>query len=34
MSKGRVSGEHFAGRWLDIGTPARLQALDQMLKLD
>jgi N-acetyl-alpha-D-muramate 1-phosphate uridylyltransferase len=34
VSKGRVSGEHFAGRWLDIGTPARLQALDQMLKLD
>jgi MurNAc alpha-1-phosphate uridylyltransferase len=34
MAEGRVSGEHFAGRWLDIGTPARLQALDQMLKVD
>jgi N-acetyl-alpha-D-muramate 1-phosphate uridylyltransferase len=33
MAEGRVSGEHFAGRWLDIGTPARLQALEQMLKL-
>jgi len=28
-----VSGEHFTGRWIDIGTPARLQALDQMLKV-
>jgi MurNAc alpha-1-phosphate uridylyltransferase len=28
----RVTGEHFRGRWLDIGTPARLAALDAELK--
>lgn len=28
MAQGRVSGEHFAGRWEDVGTPARLAALD------
>jgi MurNAc alpha-1-phosphate uridylyltransferase len=33
MADGRVSGERFTGRWFDIGTPARLQALDQMLKV-
>jgi len=27
-----VSGEHYGGRWLDIGTPERLQALDRMLR--
>ncbi|WP_089726894.1 N-acetylmuramate alpha-1-phosphate uridylyltransferase MurU [Candidatus Thiosymbion oneisti] len=32
MERGLVSGEHYAGRWLDIGTPERLQALDRMLK--
>lgn len=32
MAHGRVSGEHHRGRWLDIGTPERLQALDQVLK--
>jgi len=32
MERGLVSGEHYPGRWLDIGTPERLQALDQMLK--
>lgn len=31
MVQGRVSGEHFAGRWEDVGTPARLQALDEEL---
>lgn len=25
---GRVSGEHFRGRWVDVGTPERLAALD------
>lgn len=25
---GRISGEHYRGQWHDIGTPARLQALD------
>jgi MurNAc alpha-1-phosphate uridylyltransferase len=33
MAEGRVSGEHFAGRWQDIGTPERLAALDRELGL-
>lgn len=33
MSEGRVSGEHFTGRWQDIGTPERLVALDRELEL-
>lgn len=28
---GRVTGEHFTGYWLDVGTPERLQQLDQDL---
>jgi len=32
MSQSRVSGEYFSGRWEDVGTPARLQALDQELQ--
>jgi MurNAc alpha-1-phosphate uridylyltransferase len=32
MLAGRVSGEHFAGRWEDVGTPARLEALDKELR--
>lgn len=28
---GRVSGEHFPGRWTDVGTPQRLRELDRML---
>jgi MurNAc alpha-1-phosphate uridylyltransferase len=28
---GRVSGEHFRGRWIDVGTPERLAALDAEL---
>lgn len=28
MKDGRVSGEHFAGRWVDVGTPERLRELD------
>ena len=31
MAKGAVSGEHFTGHWLDIGTPQRLEALNQEL---
>jgi len=31
MAEGRVTGEHFAGRWEDVGTPARLAALDAEL---
>ncbi|MCB1857404.1 MAG: nucleotidyltransferase family protein [Gammaproteobacteria bacterium] len=30
--RGQVSGEHFSGRWFDIGSPQRLQALDQQLR--
>ena len=32
MAAGRIGGEHFRGLWMDIGTPARLQELDQMLQ--
>jgi MurNAc alpha-1-phosphate uridylyltransferase len=28
---GRVTGEHFRGRWVDVGTPERLAALDAAL---
>ncbi|HYH41041.1 MAG TPA: nucleotidyltransferase family protein [Burkholderiales bacterium] len=33
IAAGRVSGEHFRGRWLDIGTPERLATLDRELRL-
>lgn len=32
MQAGSVSGEYYPGRWLDIGTPERLQLLDQQLR--
>jgi MurNAc alpha-1-phosphate uridylyltransferase len=32
MAEGRVSGEHYRGAWLDIGTPERLAALDVRLR--
>lgn len=28
MQAGEVSGEHYSGRWLDVGTPERLQQAD------
>ena len=31
MQKNRVSGEHYRGQWMDIGTPERLQELDRRL---
>ena len=31
MRDGKVSGEHFRGRWCDIGTPQRLAAIDAEL---
>ena len=31
MAQGSVSGEHFCGQWMDIGTPERLRELDQRL---
>ena len=30
-SQDQVSGEHYLGRWSDIGTPQRLQALDTII---
>jgi len=32
IDAGRVSGEHFAGRWVDVGTPERLHQLDESLR--
>ena len=32
IEAGRASGEHYAGRWVDVGTPARLTALDEELR--
>ena len=31
MQAGQVSGEHYEGQWMDIGTPQRLQQLEQIL---
>ncbi|MEH6559512.1 MAG: nucleotidyltransferase family protein [Oceanicoccus sp.] len=31
MAKGRVSGQYFGGRWTDVGTPKRLQELEQQM---
>lgn len=28
----KISGEHYQGRWVDVGTPQRLQQLDNYLK--
>ena len=32
IDAGRVSGERFAGRWVDVGTPERLHQLDESLR--
>ncbi len=32
IAEGRVSGEHHTGYWLDVGTPQRLEELDQKLR--
>lgn len=32
IAAGKVSGEHFTGRWVDVGTPQRLQLLDNDLR--
>ncbi|MHB8742924.1 MAG: N-acetylmuramate alpha-1-phosphate uridylyltransferase MurU [Sulfuricaulis sp.] len=34
VARRQVSGELYSGRWRDIGTPERLQALDQELRRD
>ena len=31
MARGLVSGEYYRGRWMDIGTPERLQQLEALL---
>jgi MurNAc alpha-1-phosphate uridylyltransferase len=31
IDAGRISGEHFTGRWVDVGTPERLRQLDESL---
>jgi len=31
MARGWVSGEHYAGAWIDVGTPGRLQQLERRL---
>ncbi|HEX9628295.1 MAG TPA: nucleotidyltransferase family protein [Acidiferrobacterales bacterium] len=32
MARGQVSGEHYTGRWWDVGTPERLAELDRALR--
>ncbi len=32
IADNRASGEHFVGRWVDVGTPERLQHLDESLR--
>lgn len=32
IARGLVSGEHYRGAWTDVGTPARLAALDRELR--
>lgn len=32
MEAGQVSGEHYAGGWVDVGTPQRLRDLDEALR--
>ena len=32
MAGGAISGEHYRGRWTDVGTPARLAQLDAELR--
>ncbi len=32
IAQGLVSGEHYMGRWRDVGTPERLKELDRELR--
>lgn len=32
MARGAVTGEHYIGRWVDVGTPERLEVLDRELR--
>jgi len=31
MAQGKVSGEYYSGKWVDVGTPRRLEKLNRML---
>ncbi|HEX5515013.1 MAG TPA: nucleotidyltransferase family protein [Gammaproteobacteria bacterium] len=31
IARGQVSGQHYRGQWVDVGTPARLKELEKML---
>jgi len=31
IEEGRLTGEHYLGEWVDVGTPARLQELDALI---
>ena len=33
VARGSLTGEHYTGRWVDVGTPARLSALDADLAI-
>jgi len=33
MAQGRVSGEHYTGKWVDVGTPQRLDELNTVLSI-
>ena len=32
IERGQVGGEHYPGRWFDVGTPQRLETLDALLR--
>jgi MurNAc alpha-1-phosphate uridylyltransferase len=32
IALGKVSGEHYRGIWVDVGTPQRLDELDKLLR--
>ena len=32
ITLGKVSGEHYSGNWVDVGTPQRLEKLDKQLR--
>ena len=32
IAAGQANGEHYQGRWVDVGTPDRLQQLDEILR--